>query len=492
MRIIILLLAASILLNGCGQEATEQERIKDFYLVENIEFPEGLMPEVGGMDFLPNGKLVVVFHRGEVMFYDPEQDSWELFAEGLHDPLGVRAMSNQELVVMQRPELTRLVDTDNDQQADQYITITDDFGMSGNYHEFAFGPTIDQEGNFFISLNCASSGDGIWEEVRGDFNPLGRPGRMYSCVPYRGWVLKVDQNTGEVTPWALGFRSPDGITFDGNGNLFVTDNQGDWLGTSKLFHVERDKFYGHVSSLVWKPGWDQDPLQMPVDTLDELRETAAVLFPHNLMANSPTEPILIPDQVNFGPFKGQMLVGEMNAPRLMRIMLEEVKGKMQGACVTFLDSAVVTNGNHRLVFGPQGDLWIGSTAYVWAGNKGIQRIRFQGGTPMDIQEINVQPDGFKLQFTRPVDPELAKNLNNYSVRKYYYKYHRKYGSPRIDEQEVGVNKVQVAADGNSLELQLNEMTPGYVYDITLDSLNSDNGIHLKNNRVFYTLNQVPD
>lgn len=479
-----------MVLAGCGEN--HLERTGNFYTIEDISLPEDLMPEVGGMDFMPDGRLALCFHRGEVMIYNPATREWKLFAEGLHDPLGLRVLNEREMVVMQRPELTRLVDNNGDEVADEYLTINDDFGMSGNYHEFAFGPSMDADGNYFISLNCASRGDGIWNEVRGEYNPLGRPGRMYSCVPYRGWVLKISADGKEITPWASGFRSPDGIRYNEDGTLYITDNQGDWLGTSKLFVVEKDKHYGHVSSLVWRHGWEVDPLTLPVDTLDQLREKAAVLFPHNLMANSPTEPLLIPDEVDFGPFAGQLLVGEMNFPRIMRVMLEEVNGKMQGACVNFLDSGKLSNGNHRMIFGPEGDLWIGSTAYVWAGHQGLQRIKFNGGTPMDILSISAKADGFRLEFTRPLQSTEAIVKNNYQVQRYYYQYHGKYGSPRMDEQTVEVQDVQIAEDGKSIALQMTEMIPGYVYDITLHHLNSKKGVKLLNNRIYYTLNQLPD
>ena len=82
----------------------------------------------------------------------------------------------------------------------------------------------------------------------------GRAGRMYSRVPYRGWVLKVSPDGSSWQPFASGFRSPEGLGFDKDGRLFVTDNQGDWLGTSKVFHVREGNFYGHPASLVWKKG----------------------------------------------------------------------------------------------------------------------------------------------------------------------------------------------------------------------------------------------
>ena len=343
------LIIVLIIFGWIGCQPAEDERLSDFYTIENIPLPEGLMPEVGGMGFMPDGRLIACFHRGEVMTYDVKTQQWNVFAEGLHDPLGLQVLSNREILVMQRPELTKLADRDGDGIAEEYIVATDAFGMSGNYHEFAYGPEPDGHGNYFISLNCASSNAGVWDELRGGFNPLGRNTKMYSSVPYRGWVMKLDAE-GNLTPWASGFRSPNGLGFDLEGNLFVTDNQGDWVGTSKLYHVEKGKFYGHVSSLVWKPGWEVDPLTLPVATLDSMRTRAAVLFPHGIMADSPTQPLCIPENVSFGPFAGQLLIGEMDFPRIMRVMLERVKGEFQGACVSFMDSTGLTMGNNRLAF----------------------------------------------------------------------------------------------------------------------------------------------
>src|SRR3546814_13044430 len=122
----------------------------------------------------------------------------------------------------------------------------------------------------------------------------------------------------------MGFRSPDGIGFDGKGNLFVTDNQGDWLGTSKMYHVEAGNFYGQVSSLVWKEGWDTDPLKMPVPVLDSMRTREAIIFQHTIFANSPTQMVPVPEY-SFGPYGGSLLVGSMNHTKLTRVMLDKVK-----------------------------------------------------------------------------------------------------------------------------------------------------------------------
>jgi hypothetical protein len=204
--------------------ATDSTKNKGPYTVETIQMPDGLTSETGGIAFTPDGRLVACFIRGEVMIYDPKTMQWKLFASGLHEPLGIMVVSNSEFIIMQRPELTRVKDTDGDGVADLYENLTDDFGLSKNYHEFAYGPVKDKEGNLYISLNTASPGGNVAPEIRGRFNPLGRDkqvGRyeMYSVVPYRGWVMKLTPD-GKLLPYALGLRSPNGLGFDRNGNLF--------------------------------------------------------------------------------------------------------------------------------------------------------------------------------------------------------------------------------------------------------------------------------
>jgi hypothetical protein len=129
---------------------------------------------------------------------------WTVFATGLHDPLGVVAISDREMLVAQRPEITRLRDSDGDGKADVFETVTDEFGMSGNYAEFTHGPIRDAQGNLYFSLNTASNNGPVRPIIRGDYSPRGRIGRMFSAVPYRGWVMKVTPDGRTIT----GGRSP--------------------------------------------------------------------------------------------------------------------------------------------------------------------------------------------------------------------------------------------------------------------------------------------
>lgn len=482
-----------IVLSACENNTALKDVPDDVsYVIDSVVMPEGLDPQVGALEFLPDGRLVAGFLRGEIMIYNPETTQWSLFAEGLHEPLGIHVVSASELLVMQRPELTRLRDTDGDGQADVYETLTDDFGLTGNYHEFNYGPVLDKQGNIFIGLNSASSGGTNIEHIRGtlDTTTMNHKGQMYSAVPYRGWIMKLGGG-GVLEPFACGLRSPNGMGFDDEGNLFVTENQGDWVGTSALYHIEKGNFYGHPSSLVWKDSWDgSDPLLLPVETLDSMRTKAAVLFPHGIMANSPTQPLLDRSGGDFGPFSHQMFVGEMNSGRIVRVMLEEVGGALQGACVYFIDGGDLRKGNNRIAFAPDGSLWVGQAEYGWAGAKGIQRIRYTGNLPMDIAEMKLTADGFHLSFTQAAEKSSIVPAAHYKVRRYRYAYHKKYGSPQMDLQEVKVSAVNISEDGKQVFLELESLEPGFVYELTLEDVVSSSGIPLKNNLICYTLNQL--
>ena len=474
---------------------------QEAYRIESIRMPEGLSGEVGGLGFFQDGRLAACFHRGEVMIYTPATKQWKLFAEGLHDPLGLLVVSDSELLVMQEPELTRIKDTNGDGQADVYENVADGFGLSGNYHEFNYGPVKDKDGNLFIALNTSSAGDGIRPELRGQLNTLGRygedgRGQMFSVVPYRGWVMKLTPG-GTLIPFAMGFRSPNGLGFDADGNLLVADNQGDWVATSALYHVEEGNFYGHVASLVWKKGWKKgNPFMMPIAELDAMRTKAAVLFPQGIMANSPSQPLCDKTDGKFGPFAGQVFIGEMNRERIVRVMLETVGGALQGACIPFIDGMGLRMGNNRLAFAPDGSLWVGQTDHGWAGDKGIQRIVFTGETPMDIYSMNLTVHGFDLTFTQPVDEQVAANLDNYAVHHYYYAYYKKEESEdvdtsiQVDVQSIRVTQITISPDRKKVSLTLSDLKPGYIYELKLENMKSAEGRPLTNKLICYTLNKL--
>lgn len=489
-KYIIALFTCILFVQNSYAKYAPKDSAADYYIVENIPLPDGLIAETGAIGFMPDGRFIACFHRGEIMTYNLKTKKWKLFAEGMHDPLGILVINNREILIMQRPELTRIRDTDGDGEADSYETVTDDFGLSGNYHEFAFGPVADKQGNLYIALNLASNGAGIRNEIRGKYDSLSRPGRMYSCVPYRGWIMKLTKD-GKLHPYAVGFRSPNTLGFDAQGRLLVSDNQGDWLGTSKLFHVEEGKFYGHPAGLIWQEGFPRVvPIKLPVAQLDSMRTKESIQFPHGYFANSPTQPIWDNTKGKFGPFAGQTIVGDMDHKYMMRIMPEEVGGALQGACIPMNFGSKMRIGNNRLVFAPDGSLWVGQNDHGWAGSRGIQKISWKGKIHLDVMAMNLTRTGFDLTFTLPLNEEIAKDPANYAFKRYYYEYHQAYGSKQFDVQEIPVKSIKLSPDRKKVSIELADMKAGYVYELRAGNLKTDDEKSLFNNLICYTLNKL--
>ena len=205
-----------------------------FYRAITISLPKDVVLETGGLDVLPPDakgecRPIVSTRRGEVWIIEGAYEEpafnckFKRFAFGMHEPLGLAVRQEKDdagkpvtaVYCVQRGELTRLVDTNGDDVADVYQTFSDAWGVSGNYHEFAFGPKFDAAGNAWVTLNVGFCG------------ALGK-----SVAPYRGWALKISPS-GEMTPVCDGLRSPNGIGMFG-GTAFYVDNQGDYVGTNRI------------------------------------------------------------------------------------------------------------------------------------------------------------------------------------------------------------------------------------------------------------------
>ena len=144
-----------------AQSEPQPEALPAGYRVETIATPEGVAFGVGGMDFADDGTLYCSTREGEVWTYVPGSQQWHRFAEGLHEPLGVLVEpGTRRVFVVQRGELTELVDEDGDGDADLFKTVCAAWGLTDNYHEYAFGLVRDADGNFYGTLNTSLSWPG--------------------------------------------------------------------------------------------------------------------------------------------------------------------------------------------------------------------------------------------------------------------------------------------------------------------------------------------
>jgi len=471
----------------------DSPKTSDSFVIENIPLPEGVPPEVGAVGFGDDGRLFVALRRSDVLVAMPTEDptkfEWKLFASGLHNACGMEVISNHEIVISQMPELTRIIDTDEDGVADRYENISSAWGMSGNYHETNH-LVPDGKGGYYVAVGTASHNGPVFYNVRGEYSEIGRRGRNYSAASWKGWILHIDKE-GNTEPFASGFRMHNGIYLDSKGNLWSGDNQGDWKATTPLYHVEKGNFYGHVSSLVWDPEFEEgkDPLLLPPDKIREMKTDAAVLLPHGEMNRSASEPIEIPAE--YGPFAGQLLLPDNNGTRISRIMLEEIDGTYQGACTHFINDETLGSGNNRVVFSPdKKTLYVGQTTRGWGKlAEGLKRIEYTGQVPFDVLSISLKPKGFELNFTQPVAEDAAETME-LKLQSFRYEDGPLYGGDQLDRGDIATGEVKLV-DEDTLFVGVEDLKDGgWVYQFDLGGVTNAKGHKPLNDLFFYTVNKL--
>ncbi len=460
---------------------------EDYYRIVRIPIPEGIVLEAGGLEQLPNGMLAVSTRRGEIYLVEnadadrPTEVKFHLFAQGLHEVLGL-AYRDGWLYATQRCEVSRLKDTDGDLRADLIENVNDSWGVTGDYHEYAFGSKFDKDGNLWVTL-C----------LTGSFN---------SNTEFRGWCLRINEQ-GEAVPTCSGIRSPGGMGMNAEGDVFYTDNQGPWNGTCSVKHLVPGSFQGHPAGNVWydlaknmgpRP---QDPvsksrLMVEADKIPELIPPP-ILLPYNKMGKSASGIVCDLSAGKFGVFEKQLFVGDQSHSTIMRCCLEKVAGRYQGACFMFREG--FSSGNLAMMQSADGSLWVGGTNRGW-GSRGrepfaLERLEWTGKTPFEIHEMHAMPDGFELTFTEPVNPQTAADPASYQLSTYTYIYQSSYGSPEVDQTEPEVTKAVVGEDNQSVRLYVSQLQRGHVHELHSAGLRSASGQPLLHDVAYYTLNNIP-
>ncbi|MEX0289724.1 MAG: sulfocyanin-like copper-binding protein [Flavobacteriaceae bacterium] len=487
-------IAIFILFLGGSHECYSQTRTEmarkeaRYYRIVNVPIPEDIVLEVGGLAFTDDDKLGVSTRRGEVWLIDNPygfRPRFTKFAQGLHEPLGLN-YRNKSFFLAQRGELTQLTDKDGDDKADVYKTIYS-WPLSGNYHDYSYGPEFTEDGDMLVTLNLAWIGHGA------------------SLSKWRGWLIQISPE-GDMTPIATGLRSPAGFAINLAGDVFYTENQGDWVGSGRMTHLEKGDFAGNPEGLVWS-GEPDSPIDLKMEDVEEqsglsLYEYAkelpqlkppAVWFPHTILGISTSDILFDSTDGKFGPFKGQMFVGDQGHSKIMRVYMERVNGVYQGAAFPFVEG--FSSGILRMVWGSDNSMFIGMTSRGWAStgrqNFGLQRLIWNGRTPFEIKTMKALPDGFELEFTKPVNKFVASKTSSYQITSFNYKYHNTYGSPIVDQQKGSVEDVTVSDDGLTVKLGIHGLRLGFIHQIKVPELRARSGERLLHNTGYYTLNEVP-
>jgi cytochrome c551/c552 len=406
--------------------------------------------------------FVASMKMGEIfVLRDPTDDGrkarFDNYGRGLfHETLSMLA-EHDGLYVLHRRNLTKIIESNGKGVADRFERVAAlPHGVADTY-DYGYGLVRDRSGGLVMTFAPYAN-----RELPGS-------GSAIRLVPGR-----------KPEELAFGFRNPLGWCAGPDGEVFFTDNQGEWVPTNKLCHIVRGRFYGfpnnsqrqHVSkppgkTAVWIPyGWARSINGVTYDNTGG----------------------------KFGPFAGQFFLAElMFGGAIIRANVEKVNGEYQGACFPFWGQGLL--GPLTLAFDPRGRLFVGGiTEPGWMAQPdrgALFRIDFTGQVPFEMQSIHARPHGFRIVFTAPVSKETARAAASYQVEHYRYEYSGAYGSPELDRTRVAIERVDLSADGRSVELTTAPLVKDRVYLIQARGVRSAKGEALVHPQGAYTMNEVP-
>jgi glucose/arabinose dehydrogenase len=390
------------------------------------------------LDFFSDGRAAVTTWNGDVWIVsnlndDLKQVQWKRFAAGLFDPLGLKILRD-EIFVLERHQITRLHDLNGDGEADFYENFNHDAGVSPSYHAFAMDLQTDRAGNFYYT----------------------RAGqRVDEKYPLNGGMVRVSADGSRAELFAHGLRAANGLGIGPNDEIVCSDNQGNWIPSSRINMIQRGGFYGYV--------------------------------PHAHTANAPKDfapPLCWLPMALDNSSGGQVFVTGEGWPRaltnhllhtsygraaLFDVLWETVDGVTQGGVVKL--PLRFDSGIQRARFNPHdGQLWVaGLKGWQTDGVKdgALQRVRYTGQPLRMPTELHIRRDGIEITFSDPLDRATAEDLQNFSAEQWNYRWTEKYGSDdysvtnpeKKGRDVVNVRAARLSADGRRVLLEIPNLQP---------------------------------
>jgi hypothetical protein len=343
------------------------------YVIDTLTIPyRDLNPfktpmRIGGVGALSDGRIAVCTLMGDVWIVDGVDDTlerlvWKRFASGLNQPLGL-VVSNDQIHVIGRDQLTRLHDLNQDGEADFYECLTNEFPTArGN--SFALTLHQDEQGRFY------------W------FTRSSKFGMTRFTIGSKPEAI------------ATGLRGCNGTGVSPDGSIvFAMPQEGSWQPASGIFEVGKGSYHGFFGP---KPEFGKHGYQMPL-----------CFLPRGI-DNSSGDILFVPKDERFGPLAGRMIgtsFGYCEHYLVLREVMEN--GQVQGGVVPLPGEFL--SGAHRGSFSSKdGHLYIVGTdgwqSYAQE-NGSLQRVRWTGGEMLLPDSVETRKNGLIIRFNEFIDPQ---------------------------------------------------------------------------------------
>lgn len=464
------------------------------YTVDNIGLPfdnaYNAWVRPTSLGFMSDGRLLIGTYTGDVWMARGidtalTKITWQRIATGLYEPMGLKVVRDQ-IYVTCRNGIIRLNDFNRDGETDFYEVFHADQDVSNFFHAFNFGLETDSKGNFYYA----------------------KPGE-YTDNKDPGNLIKVSANGKKWETVATGFRVNNGVTVAADDRVFVSDNQGNWIPANKINLVEKGKYYGYVPNLA-QGGWSPDgAVYRKEDIKDGVISAEIVKVPDSF-----SQPALwIPQEFDnspgggvwsdksWGPLGNHFIHTSYGKGWLYYFLPHAVGEITQGAMVAL--PFQMDAGIQRAAFNPADKQLYTTGLTGWddgvASQYGVlSRVRSTGGKGHLVLDATAVKGGIALKFNFDLDKLDVKNVSNYEIHQWNYKWTSRYGSADYSLQNPGmkgIDSVQVknalvSADNQTIFLEIPAIGAVNTLRIRFTVRGAD-GVAVKNT-VFMTIHKVPE
>ncbi len=389
---------------------------------------------VSGVDFLPTGEVVICTAHGDVWLVKGvdeklEKLTWKRFATGLYQPLGLKVVDGN-IFVLERGQLTRLHDLNDDGEADFYENFNGDWHTAGGEHSFDTCLETDPQGRFYFF----KTGD--------------------TETPTGGCLLRVAKDGSKAEVFATGFRHPIGLGVSPTGLVTGADQEGNWMPSTRVDVYKEGGFYGDMRAHHRKvaPATFDPPLCWLPRQVD----------------NSAGGQVWVPDG-KWGPLSGQLLHLSYGRCSLLLLLRQEVDGVQQAGAVDL--GLRFLSGVARGRFHPRdGHLYLaGLNGWQTAAARDgcVQRVRHTGKKLRLPVGLSAHANGLQLTFSEKLDRRYAEDVRRYRVEQWNYRWSGDYGSrrwsvahpDRAGQDAVPIKSVKLSPDGRSVFLETAPLRP---------------------------------
>lgn len=411
------------------------------YVVDTLVVPE-INPwkswlRFVAFDFFSDGRAAVSTWNGDVWIVSGIDDklerlTWKRFAAGLFEPLGLKIVDDQ-IFVLCRDRLARLHDLNNDGEADYYESFNSDAPVGPSYHAFAFDLQTDRARSFYYT-RCGQKVD--------------------PALPLNGGMVKISKDGTKAELIATGLRAANGVSIGPNDEITCSDNQGNWIPSSRINLIRPGGFYGYVphARMAATPSDYEKPICWLPQAID----------------NSSGGQVWVTGD-KWGPLKGQLLHTSYGKGTLFLVLMEDINGQAQGGVVQFplrFDSGIMRARFHPL----DEQLYVcGLKGWQTAGARdaAFQRVRYTS-KPVNMPcEMHVTRGGIQLKFTCPLDEASATDDQNYAIEQWNYKWSEEYGSPDFSvtnpnqkgRDSMRIQSVKLLSDRQTILLKMAGIKP---------------------------------